>query len=171
MAELADQETMIRVVMDIEAIKKLKYKFYRCLDNKLWDDITECLAENVTASFYGGKFKFEGVDALMQFLKEGLIPTRISVHHGHHPEIEITGDTTATGIWSVQTYVIDRQANISLSGVSLFHDEYVKEEGEWKIKSTACSRIYEEVWDRGEIKSLKLTQAKEFESPDGQCKG
>jgi len=168
MAELSDQENMIRVMMDIEAIKKLKYRFYRCLDNRLWDEITECLAGNVTASFYGGKFKFEGVDALIQFLKEGLIPTRISVHQSHHPEIEITGDDSATGVWSLQTYIIDRQANISLGGVSLFQDEYVKEEGEWKIKSTACSRIYEEVWDRGEIKSLKLTQAKEFEPSQGQ---
>jgi len=35
----------------------------------------------------------------------------------------------------------------------------VKVNGEWKIKSTGYVRGFEEVWDRGETPSLKLTQS------------
>jgi len=33
-----------------------------------------------------------------------------TIHHGHHPEIEITGETTARGSWALYNYMFnDRQ--------------------------------------------------------------
>jgi hypothetical protein len=152
----------IRILTDIEAIKKLKHRYLRLLDCKQWDDIKECLTVDVSASFYGGKMKFHGIDDLIGFFAEFLPATRISNHMGHHPEIEVTSESAATGTWSVQTYVIDTQANISLGGVSIFHEEYAKVDGSWKISSMSCYRIYEEMWNRSDIASLKLTQVKQF---------
>jgi bile-acid 7alpha-dehydratase len=143
---------------DIEAIKRLKYKYFRCLDSKLWDGLAECFTEDATTSYSSGKYSFQGRDAIMKFLREGLGPAMISMHHGHHPEIEITSETTARGIWALQDYVILTQVNSSLRGASFYHDEYVKVGGEWKIKQTGYERVFEEMWDRGETKSLKITQ-------------
>lgn len=143
---------------EIEAIKRLKYKYFRCVDCKLWDELAECFTEDAKTSYSGGKYTFEGRDTIMGFLKKGLHENLISMHHGHHPEIDITSDTTATGIWALQDYVIDTKRNTSLFGAAFYHDEYVKVNGEWKIKFTGYDRTFEEVSDRGDIKSLRLTQ-------------
>jgi hypothetical protein len=156
----------IRILTDIEAIKKLKHGYLRLLDCKQWDEIKECLTDDVSASFLGGKMKFHGIDDLIGFFVEFLPATRISNHMGHHPEIEIIDESSATGTWSVQTYIIDTQANISLGGVSIFHEEYVKVNGTWKIRSMSCYRIYEEMWNRSDIASLKLTQVMQFKKSD-----
>jgi len=157
MADLAKLEARMKRFEDIEAIKRLKYKYFRTLDSKLWDELAECFTEDATTAYSGGKYSFQGKDAIMKFLKEGLNPTMISMHQCHHPEIELTSDTTARGVWALQDYVIVTQANISLRGAAFYHDEYVKANGEWKIKHTGYERIFEEIWDRGETKSLKIT--------------
>jgi hypothetical protein len=161
--EQADLEARIRHYEDVEAIKRLRYKYFRCLDSKLWDELPQCFAEHATASYVytsrvGGKYDCRGLDAIMEFLKKVLgRETRISLHQGHHPEIELTGDTTAKGIWQLQDLLIDLRSNTSLRGASFYYDEYVKVRGQWKIKSIDSTRIFEEVWDRAETKSLKLT--------------
>jgi hypothetical protein len=32
-----------------------------------------------------------------------------------------------------------------LNGAAFYHDEYVKVDGEWKIRSTGYERLYEEI--------------------------
>jgi bile-acid 7alpha-dehydratase len=158
-ARLKKLERAQAVRDDIEAIKRLKYRYLRCLDSKLWNELAECFAEDATTSYSSGKYSFQGREAIMRFLREGLGPTMISMHHGHHPEIEITSKTTARGIWALHDYVIVTQSNTALRGASFYHDEYVKVRGEWKIQHTGYDRVFEEVWDRGETKSLKITRS------------
>lgn len=163
MADLAELEARIRHLEDIEAIKRLKYKYFRCLDSKLWDEMAECFAEDATTDYADGKLRFQGVEAVMRFLKEAMNrATLLTIHQAHHPEIEITSDTTAKGVWEFYDYLIDAQANTSVRGAAFIREEYVKQRGEWKIKSTGYTRIFEEVWDRGEAKSLNLTATKKF---------
>ena len=52
-------------LIEIEAIKRLKYKYLRCLDQKLWDELAECFVENATSSYSGGKYSYEGRDAIL----------------------------------------------------------------------------------------------------------
>ena len=59
MAELADLETQIRVLGDIEAIKKLKAKYWRCIDKKLWDELEDCFVEDAVAD-YRKNLNFQG---------------------------------------------------------------------------------------------------------------
>jgi len=143
---------------EIEAIKRLKYKYLRCLDCKLWDEMAECFTEDATTSYSGGKYSFQGRGKIIEFLKQGLDRTRPSLHQGHHPEIDITSPTTAKGIWALEDYVIDTKTDTSIRGSAFYHDEYVKVKGEWKIKSTGYDRVFEEMWNRKETPSLKLTQ-------------
>lgn len=164
MADVENLETRLKalehkaaVSEDIEAIKRLKYKYFRSLDRKLWGELSECFTEDATTSYSGGKHTYQGRDAIMNFLSKSLSPTILSMHHGHHPEIEITGKKTATGVWALHDYVIVTQSNVSLRGASFYHDEYVKVGGEWKIKHTGYERVFEEVWDRGETRSLRIT--------------
>ncbi|MBA7474868.1 Bile acid 7-alpha dehydratase [subsurface metagenome] len=146
MAELADLETQIRVLGDIEAIKKLKAKYWRCIDKKLWDELEDCFVEDAVAD-YGKNLNFQGRKAIIQFLKDNLgSDSVITVHQGHNPEIEITSDTTARGIWALHDYLVF-QPNITINGWGHYEDEYVKQNGEWKKKSIKETRLREE-WTR-----------------------
>ncbi len=143
---------------EIEAIKRLKYKYFRCLDLKLWDEMRECFVEEATSAYGDGKYSFRGREQILKFLQEFMDrPTVLSAHHGHHPEIDLTSPTTAVGIWALADVFIDLDANITLRGAAFYRDEYVKVNAKWKIKSTGYNRTYEEVENRADIPSLKIT--------------
>jgi bile-acid 7alpha-dehydratase len=165
MGEQPAIEKRLSILEDKEAIKSLKHRYLHCLDSKLWGELEQCLAEDVKASFMGGAMKYDGRDELMEFYRVALPPSRLTAHMGHHPQIEITGDGSAKGTWEVKTYLIEIEANLSLGGMSVFNEEYVKRDGEWKIKSMHCYRLYEEMWSRNDIASLKLSQVYQFDKP------
>jgi hypothetical protein len=81
-AQPTDLETRIRVLEDIEAIKKMKSKYLRCNDKKLWDEIGVCFTEDAVAD-YGPKTKLQGREAIVQYLKGSLgQDSVIRVHQG-----------------------------------------------------------------------------------------
>ncbi len=111
---------------NLEAIKRLKYKYLRCLDLKLWDELAECFSEDATSAYSGGKFAFEGRDAIMDFLRKAMgADSFLSSHTVHHPEIEFTSETTATGTWALHDVVIETNADIVIRGAAFFVVEYV----------------------------------------------
>ncbi|MCX6000429.1 MAG: nuclear transport factor 2 family protein [Chloroflexi bacterium] len=140
-------------LQDIEAIKRLKYKYFRCVDTKLCDELRECFVPDATTSYRNGQYSYSGVDKILKFLSRSL-GELLTMHHGHHPEIKITSPTTAKGTWSLEDFVIDRKAKTRLHGAAFYHDDYVKVDGQWKTKSTGYTRISEERWKRGDAASL-----------------
>ena len=138
-----DLEARIGVLEDIEAIKKLKAKYWRCLDKKLWTEMEEVFAEDSTVD-YGPNMHFQGRAAIIQSFKDNMgRASMITAHGGHSPEIEITSDSTARGIWALQDYVII-EPNTKMMGWGHYEDEYVKEKGQWKKRSVKLTRIVEE---------------------------
>jgi len=143
---------------DIEAIKRLKYTYFRCLDQKRWEELRECFVEEATSAYGDGVFAFTGREAIMTFLIDALArPTILTAHHGHHPEIDLTSPTTATGIWALEDTIIDVQNNVTIRGAAFYRDEYVKVQGRWKIKATGYERTFEEIESRADTPSLRLT--------------
>jgi bile-acid 7alpha-dehydratase len=129
---------------DIEAIKRLKAKYFRCVDKKLWEEMETVLTEDAVADYGMGIELLQGRKAIIEFLKKNLgRDSMISVHQGHNPEIEITSDTTATGVWVLNDRLIIQTIATS-SGWRYYEDEYVKVNGEWKKKSTKITNILEE---------------------------
>ena len=143
---------------ELEAIKRLKYKYLRCLDEKRWDELAGCFTADATAAYSDGKLAFTGRDAIMKFLRDALGPaSMISSHRVHHPEIDLTSPTTATGTWALEDVVIETKANITIRGAAFYRDQYVKQDGAWLIKSTGYTRTFEEMVSRADTPSLKLT--------------
>ena len=158
MTDLAEPGEVLRRGEILEEIKRLKYRYLRCIDCKRWDDLPECFAEDAVTSYAGGQYSFEGRDNIITFLKEALPATMITMHQCFHPEIEITSDTTAKGLWALHDYVIELNENTSLRGYAYYEDEYINVDGQWKIKSTGYKRVFEETWNRAELPSLNLTE-------------
>ena len=145
-------------LQEIEAIKRLKYKYMRYLDQKLWDEMAECFTEDATAAYSGGKYAYSGRDAILGFLRKSMGAESFhSSHRVHHPEIDVRADGTATGIWALEDVVIETRWNITIRGAAFYHDEYVKQGGAWRIRHTGYKRTYEEIQPRGDVPGLKLT--------------
>jgi hypothetical protein len=145
-------------LQEIEAIKRLKYRYLRCLDLKQWAEMAECFTEDATAAYGDGKYSFAGRDKIMQFLRDALgSRTIISSHRVQQPEIDLVSATVASGVWALDDTVIETQSNNVIRGAAFYHDEYVKIGGEWKIKSTGYQRLFEERFSRADTPSWRLT--------------
>ena len=131
---------------EIEAIKRLKYKYFRCIDTKRWKELAECFSEDARCDYDSGKYAHEGRDAILAFL-EGAMgrPAMITLHQVHHPEIELTGPGEATGVWYLEDRVVDREHDFVLQGAAFYRDTYRKEPEGWRIRSTGYERVFEEM--------------------------
>jgi len=134
----------------IEHIKQLKARYFRLMDQKRWREWEEVFTTDVTAVYHNAPNNRPN-DGLPELLhcngRAHLVETvsqvlaqAISMHHGHMPEIELTGPTTAKGIWAMFDYL--RFPNGSFKGYGHYEEEYVKEASGWKIKSILLTRLY-----------------------------
>ena len=142
--------------MDFEAIRQLKYKYLRCLDTKQWDELAETFTADATAAYDSGRYAFEGRDAIMEFLRGALgSPKVVSMHHGHHPELELVEPGSARGRWYLEDMVIFTEANMVIRGAAFYEDEYIKVGGRWLIRHTGYVRTFEEMLGRGDVKQFR----------------
>jgi hypothetical protein len=140
----------------LEDLRQLKYRYLRTLDLKMWDDFAATLAPDVQAS-YGPKLRFDGRDAVVDFMRTSLPPTIITVHQCHHPELTVDGDT-ATGTWYLEDKVIITEHRMLLTGAAFYEDTYTRDaDGQWRISRTGYVRSYEAVQSLDDLPSWKLT--------------
>jgi hypothetical protein len=133
----------LQELLDVEAIKQLKARYFRLMDQKQWDDwgmvfATDCVMEVPEAELVNN-----GRDEIVTSVSGALVGAR-TCHHGHMPEIEITGDGTARGVWAMFDYVEwDEQdgARVGLQGYGHYREEYKREAGEWRIARTRLERL------------------------------
>src|SRR5262249_22591183 len=59
-APVAPEDLTPEDLVQIEAIKQLKYRYLRCLDQKLWDEMADVFTADCVAAYSGGKYAFEG---------------------------------------------------------------------------------------------------------------
>lgn len=145
-------------LVEIEAIKQVKYRYFRFLDLKQWDDIATLFVPEATCAYSVGADPFEGRDAIVDFFRKSMgRETFLSSHKAHHPEITLTGPDTATAIWALEDWVIDTQWELDIRGAAFYNDDYVKRDGEWKILRTAYKRVMEELSPRAGRTGLQLT--------------
>jgi uncharacterized protein (TIGR02246 family) len=128
-------------VDDIEAIRQLKARYFRTMDTKDWAAMRQVFTDDVVidTSEAGGE-RIEGADAFMAFLQDA-IGAAVTVHHGHMPEIDVTSDTTATGIWALNDIII-WPTGMRLDGYGHYHETYRKVGDEWRIASSRLTRLH-----------------------------
>lgn len=134
---------------EIEAIKNVKYRYLRAVDTRDWDLLAGTLTEDATSAYSSGKLSYEGRDAIIGFLRDSM-PERdmLTSHKVHHPEIELTGPTTATARWALEDVVIVLPAELTIRGAAYYEDRLEKVDGEWRISHTGYRRLYEEMSKR-----------------------
>jgi uncharacterized protein (TIGR02246 family) len=138
----------VRRLLDVEAIKQLKARYFRTLDTKDWDGFGDVFARDAVLEVPEADMVVRGRDAIVDAVRDPLTGTR-TVHHGHMPEIEVTGDDTATGIWAMADYVewsgagggAEAGERVGIQGYGHYREEYVREEGRWRIARSHLERL------------------------------
>ena len=139
---------------DVQSIQRLKYAYFRLLDTKQFFELGKLFVEDVTTAYEAGTLRQVGREAIIDFLTSSLgDPGIVTFHSGHHPEIDVRDDGTASGIWYLEDRVIVPAFDLVLGGTALYEDIYVRKDGQWKIQHVGYQRIYEE---RRRLKSGEL---------------
>ena len=89
-------------LVTLEEIRQLKYRYLRCVDQKLWDEMADVFTADATVDYgtrvYGQPLTLTSRDEIIAFFRAKLGPDVITVHAAGQPEITVDGDT-ATGTW------------------------------------------------------------------------
>ena len=139
-------------LLAIEEIKQLKARYQRALDTGDWDVLEACLTEDFTVV---EDILPEGLsprDAVMDAIRMGFEAFAANGGWKHWvilPEIEITSETTATGVW---TYLMENR------GPSRYEDRYAKVDGAWRLQWT---RVHAGARVDGVERPAAFTEAKE----------
>lgn len=129
---------------DIEHIKRLKYRYCRCIDTANIAELRELFTEDASVCYVGGSYRFEaeGRDRILEALEYAFHAQAIAFHHVNHPEIDVNGDK-ATGTWYLKDWFLDLKHKVITDGSALYKDRYVRRGGQWLIQRATYERIYE----------------------------
>ena len=129
---LEELEKRVKVLEDIEAIKKLHINYVYLLCNLQWEDMLDCFAEDATMELLDqgvrkGKKEISGVfhNVLAKMIK------RNDGHFVGQPIITVKGDK-AKGHWILYLFFAEPEVRW-LQGRQ--DCEYVRVKGEWKFSS------------------------------------
>jgi SnoaL-like protein len=135
----------VQRLLDIEAIKQLKARYFRYMDQKRWDEWGDVFARDAVLEVPDANMVTTGRDTIVAGVSSLLEGAR-TVHHGHMPEIEVTGSDTARGTWAMFDYVewpasAEDGARVGLQGFGHYVEEYTREDGEWRISRSRLERL------------------------------
>jgi hypothetical protein len=144
----------------LEEIRQVKYRYLRCVDLKLWDEMEAVFTPGASADYgthaAGRDLSLRGRDEIIGYLRENLGPEIITVHRCGQPEIEIDGDA-ARGTWSFEDTVIATKFRVLIKGAAFYEDTYERgEDGRWRISHIGYTRIYETMNSLDDTPSLKF---------------
>ena len=145
----------------LEEIRRLKYRYLRCVDLKLWDELEDVFTHDATADYgtpsAGRPLKLASRDEIVKFLRDSLGNGIITLHAAGQPEIEIDGET-ASGTWRFEDTVIATEYNVVITGAAFYEDRYQRgEDGAWRIAHIGYERIFEATMSLDDLPSWKLT--------------
>ena len=151
---MSDASDPVSLLLALEEIKQLKYRYLRTLDLKRWDEFESLFVPEATGD-YGEGLVFADRAALVGYMRENLGPTLVTLHQCHHPEIAVDGDR-ATGTWYLEDRVISEEWRFVLEGAAFYEDRYVRTADGWRISHTGYRRTYEATYSLDDLPGYRL---------------
>jgi hypothetical protein len=145
----------------LESIRQAKYRYLRCVDLKLWDELADTFTPDATADYgtpaLGEPLRLSGRDAIVAFMRKSLGPGIITTHFASQPEITLHGDT-ADGTWCFEDTVIATEHHVMIKGAAFYEDRYARgADGTWRIAHTGYTRTYEVSLSLDDLPSFRIT--------------
>jgi hypothetical protein len=135
-ARVARIEQQVSRLEDERAIENLQRSYGYFVDKAMWRETADLFAEDGTLEI-GGRGVFVGKARVLQYLTwlapKGLQYGKLQNHIQLQPIVTVAPDgTTAKGRWRFLAEVGEYQKS-SLWGIGTYENEYVKQNGVWKI--------------------------------------
>lgn len=152
---IEELEARIRLLEDIEAIKKLKATYGYLADALNWQGMVNLFTDDAIADF-GPMGRYEGKEELTKCLRDIAFPASpFTVHMFHNPIIEVRGEK-ATGEWYFEvpaTHAPPNRVARAAWMAGKYEEQYVKVGGEWKFKMIVAKVYYDTPYDEGWVKT------------------
>lgn len=136
----------VAALVEIEAIRQLKARYFRLMDQKRWEEWQDVFTDDVVISTpvdTPDEEPIVGNAAFAAYLAP-ILDGVITCHHGHMSEITITGPDTAEGVWSMEDHLEwpAEAGGVKLWGTGWYQEQYRKgADGQWRIASLELQRI------------------------------
>lgn len=139
----------LQTLLAIEEIKRLKARYFRCIDCKDWSGLESLFAPDAELDMSGemrdgasGDGRVHGAAEIAAFVRSAVDELE-TVHHGHTPEIDILSPDSARGVWAMEDLLRwpPEGALQSLRGYGHYHETYERIAGKWHIKSSKLTRL------------------------------
>ena len=132
---------------DRTAIHELKARYFRLMDTKQWNLWRHCFTDDMV--FYMEDSALPDTttpistdgDTFVEDVSK-VLTNAVTVHHGHMPEIDFTGERSAKGIWSMYDWVDDQKSGFAIQGAGHYHELYeLGADNRWRIKEIRLTRL------------------------------
>lgn len=135
----------LQQLSDFEDIRTLKHRYFRGIDTADMALLSTLFTEDIGVDYRGGTYRvrLNGRDNMIEFLANSFNSRSVAMHHGHMPEITLTGEDVAEGIWYLEDIFIDLDGRTHTIGSAIYRDRYRREDGVWKIAQTEYDRVIE----------------------------
>lgn len=140
-------------LMETERLKVLMAHYSTWGDLQDWDKFATLLHEDIEVLIDAAPRADRDADPVMKITGRdayvsGLGPYMEGVHSAHQfylPDITVVDENTARATWGIHDYV--KTPAVHFRGWGHIHHEYVKVDGQWKIRKMHTTRtIVEEDW-------------------------
>jgi hypothetical protein len=131
-------------LLAIEEIKQLKARYFRLMDTRQWSAWGDVFAPDAVMEVPEADLELHGSTDIVANVSAALEGAR-TAHHGHMPEIVVTGPDTARGTWAMFDFVEwpaqPDGRRVGLQGFGHYLEEYRRTEVGWQIARTRLERL------------------------------
>lgn len=147
----------------VEEICQVKYRYLRCVDLKLWDEIGDTLTTGAVLDYgttgFGGSLKIIGRSEIVASIRAKLGSATLTAHSAGQPEITVDGDT-AVGVWSLRDTLLATEHRLITTGAAFCYDRYERgADACWRIAQVSYVRSYEAMLSLDDLPSFKIIAA------------
>ena len=135
----------LQELSDLEDIRRLKHRYFRGIDTADAALLSALFTDDIIVDYRGGNYRvqLQGRADMLEFLANSFHASALAMHHGHMPDITLTGPDSADGIWYLEDIFINLEHRSHTFGSAIYKDAYRREDGLWKIARSEYDRIME----------------------------
>ena len=126
-------------VAQTTAVELLKATYFNDVDTKNWLALRQLFTPDAvvdTTGSFGPYFPNRDLFIAFTALTLSAINTR---HQGYDPQIDLTSDTTATAVWTMQDR-LSLAGLVTIHGYGHYTDTYEQVDGQWRVTSSKLTR-------------------------------
>ncbi|HRD77570.1 MAG TPA: nuclear transport factor 2 family protein [Hyphomicrobiaceae bacterium] len=141
-------DVIVRELIDREAIKELKARYCRFVDQQQWERLRGLFAPDTRFDGFNSAPAGSTVDQFIAGISARFVGV-VSIHHVHSPEIAFTGSNSARGIWPMMDYLQFPPTAVmkeapgmrGFVGYGHYEEEYVRTAEGWRFSLLRLTRI------------------------------